>query len=204
MNSDIALQMRICQLETKNEMLEQQIRILENHIEKFDTNLRLSIQNQSMNNRYPGQNSSQSKHNFGLKLFDIIELNLKSIDREKIASLLENHAPSFPSVVQIVVNTINGPHTTSPILKIVTNSLSAYMNDNGDTIMEQTTTLFDKIFAKVYNRCKDVVLDLNDATENTSSYSDDDAIKLHNRYENMRLLYDSKVKILKELTPLFK
>tara|TARA_B100001996_G_C18646877_1_gene587759 strand:- start:885 stop:1505 length:621 start_codon:yes stop_codon:yes gene_type:complete len=197
----IELDKKIIELETKVTMYEQYIRMLESHIDKFDANLKLSIQRPACSSTGKPLHTSFIFNN---KLFPTLELNLESLDKAKLQKLLAVHAPSYASIVQILEHALNGPHTESPLIKTTTSTFCSYMADSGETKMESLSNVFDKICSIVYNKCQSVIefVDIDCDTEfNESEHSN-----MNNTYNNIMLLHNpkSKAKILKELSPIFR
>lgn len=194
-------ELKIRELETEVKMYKEYIRMLESHIDKFDANLKLSIQ------RPACSSTGKPLHTpiiFNNKLFPTLKLNLESFDKAKLQKLLADHAPSYASIIQILEHVLNGPHTESPLIKTTTSTFCSYMADSGETKMESLSNVFDKICSIVYDKCQSVIefLDIDCETD----FDEAKHSNMNNTYNNIMLLHNpkSKAKILKELSPIFR
>lgn len=200
----VNMKLRLCELETKVLMYEQHIKMLESHIERYDTNLKLSIQTPSISSGRSAQQQVQQV--FHSKLYETMQLNLDVLTRNNVQTLLENHSPAYASIVHLMEKALQGPHSQGQLLKLTTSSFCKYLNSDGQIEMDNVSLVFDKMCKMVYEKCKDVVTDLSKKMELLEEFNEAEHEKNTNRYNNIMLLQEtrSKARILKEITPILK
>ena len=203
MNNEQELLMYIRELETKLEEKEKQIHIYEGILEKFDSNLKLSIQSSQ-----PASKFQSCQKVITSRLNETIENNLNELSDNVIRSLLEEAHPATAQCVKILVKTLHNENKShGPLLILTTNTFCKYMNKDDEIVLGNISTVFDNICSKVYNRCKPVILDLcYDPINNSMNMSEDDLNKDNYRCENIIMFHNTrhKAKLLKEIMPMIK
>ena len=204
---DFELLVKVKELEMKCAMQELHIKMLETQIERFDSNLRLSIQTPA------GQGGrcvpQQVQYVFQSKLFETIQLNIDSFSQERVNGLLASSPPSIHAVVKIVNIALDGPHTRGKLIKLNSTmgaTYCSYLGDTGETQMDNINIVFSRIFAMVYDKCKEITAVVSDSLENSESYMEEEHTRFKCMYDNSMLLQEqkSRTRILKELMPLIK
>ena len=203
MNNEQDLLMYIRELETKLEEKEKQLQIYQGILEKFDSNLKLSIQSSQ-----PASKFQSSQKIITSRLYETIEKNLNEISDNIIRSLLEEPHPATAQCVKILVKALqNENNSHGPLLILTTNTFCKYMNKEDEIVLGNINSVFDNICTHVYKRCKPVILDLCfDPATTTVNMTDDDLNKDNYRCENIIMFHNTryKVKLLKEIMPMIK
>jgi hypothetical protein len=204
-NNEQELLIYIRELETKLEEKEKQLNIYEGILEKFDSNLKLSIQSSQ-----PASKIQSFQKVITSKLFETIEKNLNDVSDETIRSLLEEPHPATAQCVKILVKTLqNENNSHAQLLVATTNTFCKYMNNEEEIVLGNISTVFDNICKKVYNRCKPVIIDLCFDSENqliNSNMSEVELNKDNYRCDNIMMFSNTrfKAKLLKEIMPMIR
>lgn len=203
-NDVFELKLRICELNTKVQMYEQHIKTLETHIERYDTNLKLSIQTPSVQGKGATQQLTQQV--FHSKLYQTVQQNIDALSKDNMQTLLESPAPAYVSMVHLMEKALSGPHSQGQLIKLTTNSYCKYMNSTGEVEMDNITMVFDKLCSMMFDKCKGIVIETSEKLEKLDEYDDSAHEKSTNMYTNIMLLNDSrnKARLLKEITPMLK
>lgn len=202
-NSD--LMMYIKELEVKLEEKEKQIALYESVLEKFDSNLKLSIQSTN-----PSMKNTISQKVITHKLYETVEKNLKAIDDETIRILLEEPHPAINNCSKLLCKALqNDKENHGQLIIMTTSNFCKYLNENGELILGNISTVFDKVCSLVYDRCKPIIIDL--CTDTMNQLDDDDVTdgeyaKDNHRYNNIMMFHNQKIKnkMLKEIIPMLK
>jgi hypothetical protein len=205
MDEQHEMMLYIKELETKVEEKDRIIALYENIIEKFDSNLKLSIQSS-----HPSTRNNNFQKNISRKLFETITNNLKNVSDEIIRSILEEAHPALPHCVKLLVKALqNEKEEHGQLVVVTTSTFCKYMNENGEVALANISTIFDQICSKVYERCKPVIMNLCDSTSdqlNTSYITDTEYNKDNHRYNNIMMFHNTKFKnkMLKEIMPMLR
>ena len=193
--------MYIKELETKLEERDKQLAIYESILEKFDSNLKLSIQS-----AHPISRNNICHKHITSKLFPTIKCNLKKITEDSIKNMLEEPHPATSHCVKLLVKTLqNETENHGQLILLTTSTFCKYMGDEGDIILGNISTVFDKICSAVYDHCQPTILKLCDKSQG-DDVSDSEYSKDNNRYNNIMMFHNVKfkTKMLKELMPMLK
>jgi len=202
-NQDVLLYIR--ELETKLEEKDRLIALYENILERFDSNLKLSIQSS-----HPQSKVHALQKTITNKLFETLNNNLHKIQDDVIISMLEEAHPATQHCVKLLIKGLQNevePH--NQLIIVTTSTFCKYMNGQEEIVLGNISSLFDQICSKVYDRCKPVITKLCDSTSDLlDSYevTTIDYTKDNNRYNNIMMFHNVKFKskMLKEILPMLK
>lgn len=202
-NQDVMLYIR--ELETKLEEKVRLIQLYETMLEKFDSNLKLSIQSS-----HPQARTQALQKTITNKLFETLNKNLASIPDDTIKSMLEETHPATQNCVKLLIKGLQNetePH--NQLIIVTTSTFCKYMNEQEEIVLGNISSLFDQICCKVYDRCKPVITKLCDSTTSllqNLEVTDSDYAKDNNRYSNIMMFHNIKFKskMLKEILPMLK
>lgn len=200
MNELFEMKLRNKELETKVLLQEEYIRKLEGQLDRYDTNLKISMQT----NTTKGQHiASQVFHS---KLYDTVQQNLDSLKKDHIQKLLEIPSPAISSIVHLLEKALQGPHSKGQILKLTTNNFCKYLSDENEVVMDNINIVFDKLCSMVYNKCSSIITEITEKLEKSDSYDESVHLLDTHRYNNIMTLHESKFKqrLLKEIQPIIK
>ena len=192
---------RIRELEVQVEMLERLISMMERDIQRNDENFKIALQASKTTNKH-----QILSNNIKCKLLTTFKENLLSVSDDKIQRLLEEKAPAYGSLIQLMENGLCGSENLdSQLLQLATNKYCKFLNESGDLVTQPLSDAFDSLFIELFTRCQPVVMRLTEELEK-NHYSETSHKKDNTRYENTRLLYETKAKqrMIKELCCMLK
>jgi hypothetical protein len=199
------LKLYIKELEMKLEARDKVIAVYECMVDKFDSNLKLSIQSNC-----PSNKNLATQKVITHKLFETVKNNLKLINDDTIINLLEEPHPAINNCSKLLCKALqNDKEHHGQLIIVTTSTFCKYLNDSGELILGNISDIFDKVCALVYERCKPTIIELCNNTFdqlNEDDISENDYTKDNHRYNNIMMLHNQKFKnkMLKEITPMFK
>ena len=196
MESVSDLKLKMCELETKVQMYEVYIRRLESQLDRYDTNLKMSMSSGSQVRG--GGSSMPAECTITCSLYETFSQNLDTLSKDKVTELLYAQHPAYASIAHIFDTGLRGPHTQGQLVKRTTNVYCKYMDDSCTLVTASTALVFDKLSSIVFERYKFA------AMESTEEYDESLYQNSTNAYNNLMILHDAKSKsrILKEIAPL--
>lgn len=157
-----------------------------------------------LQNRQTTQTSRQPNDHviLGGKLFEKIRSNIEALDSQYIYEHLTCSAPAYKSLLELLCKVFQYPNQEGYLCTVVNSSFILYINENNQQAKENYVFLFDRIFALIYNKCKQecqhIHEDIN--TEDQCTISD-------NFHDNMMILNSdtpNKKKLQKDLLNVIK
>jgi len=119
--------------------------------------------------------------------FSAIHNNISLLEDTEIRQCLTSPYPAIKSLVHLITKILNNSNTPGKLCRVVNQTFIEYVQDDLCIKKEDYTFLFDKIFIKIYDKCKSVGNDLH-----TEIHNEQQHIRSDNFYNNIMILHSNE------------
>lgn len=173
------------EMQEKIEMYERMIAMMQVQLDRYHMYV---TQMSSKSSKDIGNNISMSVN---ANLFEVFDINVGQMEDSYIKSQLSHPYPAISSLLNLLVHACSSKNKC--ILKLAPGGLLEYMDQN-EIKKENASVLCEKIYSKMFNRCKSTVTNANNDVTSEDTFNAGDTC-----YENIMIFTNNKITIRNKL-----
>ena len=144
-----------------------------------------------MSHKSSKDTGSDTSSSVNANLFEIFDKNVNQMEDVYIKSQLSQPYPAISSLLNLLVHACSSKNKR--ILKLVSGGLLEYMEED-EIKKENASVLCEKIYSKIFSRCKSTVTNANDNVSSEDTFNAGDTC-----YENIMIFTNNKITIRNKL-----